>query len=249
MQNNNFQQKVSLVTGGLQGIGNAIAKTLQKRGDHIYIFDYIEKNDDRVKSLQEQGFEYVRVDVSSVESIENGFAQLPERIDVVVNNAGITKDGLAVRLKEPDWDHVLNVNLKGSFFIAQHAIKRMMRNKIAQPADARGYIINMSSIVALSGNPGQVNYVASKAGLCGVTKTLAHEYAGKNILVNAIAPGFIQTPMTDKLPERVKDIALSRIALKRFGTSEDVANLIAFLSSGSADYITGQTIEVTGGMQ
>ena len=155
-------------------------------------------------------------------------------------------------MREQDWDVVLDVNLKGAFFVSQCALKKMIKNSLPEtPINgqfARGYIINMSSIVAASGNPGQVNYAASKAGITSITKTLAQEYASRHILVNAIAPGFIQTAMTDKLGASVKEMALSHIALKRFGSVYDIAHVVQFLTSGQADYITGQVIEVSGGM-
>lgn len=238
----------AIVTGGVQGIGHSIAETLNNQGACIHIFDCLAPDSPQVAKLIAQGYHYHQVDVTSVNAIQQGFLAIPGPIHVLVNNAGITRDGLAIRLKEQDWDNVLSVNLKGSFFCAQEAIKRMIRQEIIPGTQARGYIINISSIVALTGNPGQANYVASKAGIIGITKTLAQEYASRNILVNAIAPGFIQTAMTDKLPEAVKAQALTRIGLKRFGSPQDIANLVAFLSSGNADYITGQVFEVSGGM-
>ena len=225
--------KRALVTGGLQGIGRAIVETLQQRGDQVTVFDVAEPSDDRVAALQQNGITYHQVDVSNIASIQDAFSKI-DTIDILVNNA--------------DWDSVLNVNLKGAFFVAQNALKKMLKNPLAQPSHARGYIINISSVVAAFGNPGQVNYVASKAGLTSVTKTLAREYGARNIVVNAIAPGFIQTPMTEKLSDQVKEMARQRIALKRFGTPDDVAHLVAFLTSGKADYITGHVIDVTGGM-
>ena len=246
-----FTSKTALVTGGLSGIGRATVDLLAARGDTVFIFDYVPENDQRVRELRggyPPGIFYIQTDVSKTDSIESGFQKLfsilEERglsLDILVNNAGIARDTLAIRLKEQDWDAVLDVNLKGAFFCAQQALRRMIRSK-------KSYIINMSSVVGIVGNPGQVNYAASKAGLIAVTKTLAKEYAGRNVLVNAIAPGFIQTPMTDKLPEKVKQEALSHIPLKRFGKPEDVANLILFLTSGNADYLTGQVFRVDGGM-
>jgi len=182
---------------------------------------------------------------SSVDSINKGFtklfAELNSTLDIVVNNAGISLDALAIRLSEEHWDKVLDTNLKGMFFCAQNAIKHMLKNKI-------GYIINISSIIGQRGNPGQVNYSASKAGVIALTKTLALEYGSKNILVNAIAPGFIETRMTSKLSEFVKQKVLERIALKRFGTADDIADLVLFLTSGNANYITGSVINVDGGI-
>lgn len=239
--------KHALVTGGLQGIGKAIVDQLQQRGDQVTVFDVADPSDERVTALQQNGITYHQVDVSNIASIQDAFSKI-NSIDILVNNAGITKDNLAIRMRESDWDSVLNVNLKGAFFVAQCALKKMIKNPQPENAHARGYIINISSVVAAFGNPGQVNYVASKAGLTSVTKTLAREYGARNIVVNAIAPGFIQTRMTDKLSDSVKDMARERIALKRFGTPDDVAHLVAFLTSGKGDYITGHVIDVTGGM-
>lgn len=232
----------SLVTGGARGIGKAIAQQLHDRGDRVFVFDCLQQTEADVQELLEQGIGYIHVDVSSVASIKAGFERLhAETLDILVNNAGITKDNLAVRMSEQDWDSVLDINLKGSFFCAQEALKRMIKQD-------KGYIINISSIVGLEGNPGQVNYAASKAGLVAMTKTLAKEYASRSVLINAIAPGFIQTAMTEKLPSAIKQKALDIIPLKRFGAVEDIASVVVFLSSGKADYITGQVIEVTGGM-
>ena len=239
----------SLVTGGVQGIGFVIAKKLLLRGDQVFVFDHLPENSQVVQNLKDLNIQYFKVDVSSVESIKNGFDQLfnfldnqlNKNLNLLVNNAGVTRDTLAIRMSEPDWNVVLDVNLKGTFFCSQQALKCMIK----QP---KSYIINISSIVGIHGNAGQANYAASKAGIIALTKTLAQEYAGRNVLVNAIAPGFIQTNMTEKLPESAKQMALAHIALKRFGDSDDVANLVDFLTSGKADYITGQTIELTGGM-
>lgn len=237
----------SIITGGVQGIGKSIVSKLLSRGDNVYVFDRLSNSDELATEIQQLGAIYIQADITSTPSIKAAFDQVfaqlgNTNLDLLVNNAGVTKDNIAIRLSETDWDLVLNVNLKGTFFCTQQAIKKMMR----QP---KGYIINISSIVGIHGNPGQANYAASKAGIIALTKTLAQEYGSRNILINSIAPGFIQTKMTDKLPEDVKNIALQHIALKRLGTPEDVANLVIFLSSGNADYITGQTIEVTGGMR
>jgi 3-oxoacyl-[acyl-carrier protein] reductase len=244
-QSSNLVCKNVVVTGGLRGIGRAIAERFLSRGDTVFILDYISPADERVTSLS-QGIFYIQVDVSDVASIESGFEKLDsllsgKTLDVLVNNAGIARDTLAIRLKENDWDAVLDVNLKGAFFCSQQAIKRMMR----QP---KSYIINISSVVGIVGNPGQVNYAASKAGVIAMTKTLAKEYAARNILVNAIAPGFVETKMTEKLSEKVKQEAQKHIPLKRFGAPDDIAKVIEFLTSGQADYITGQVIHVDGGM-
>jgi 3-oxoacyl-[acyl-carrier protein] reductase len=236
----------ALVTGGLQGIGRTIVKKLLARGDTVFVFDIVSSEDQKVKELQQKGVTYFSVDVSNVNSIEYGFTQLyaflnGQNLDILVNNAGITRDTLALRLKESDWDMVLDVNLKGTCFCCKYAIKRMMRQK-------KSYIINMSSIVGRTGNIGQVNYAASKAGIISLTKSLSAEYGSRNILINAIAPGFIQTDMTIQLSDTVKEEILRRISLKRFGMPDDVANVVVFLTSGNADYITGAVIDLNGGM-
>jgi 3-oxoacyl-[acyl-carrier protein] reductase len=245
----------SLITGGARGIGRAIVEQLITRGDRVFVFDCIDSHNPEILKLQELGVAYFHVDIASLESIKNGYSQLftildtqnqssqahNTNLDLLVNNAGITKDNLALRMSETDWDMVLDVNLKGAFFCAQQALKRMIKQE-------KSYIVSISSVVGLSGNPGQANYAASKAGLIAVTKTLAQEYASRNVLVNAIAPGFIQTPMTDKLSEPIKQEIINRIALKRLGTPQDIAHCVDFLSSGKADYITGQVLEITGGM-
>ncbi|MBD3273009.1 SDR family oxidoreductase [Candidatus Dependentiae bacterium] len=239
----------SLVTGGIQGIGKNICEELKKRGDNVFIFDILPLEHEKVIKAKKEGFYYFQVDVSSLDSIKKGFLDLfniintfPNKaLNLLVNNAGITRDNLAIRLSESDWDAVLDVNLKGAFFCCQQAIKKMMRQK-------KSYIINISSIVGINGNIGQVNYSASKAGLIAITKTLAVEYGKRNVLINAIAPGFIQTDMANKLSKDIKNKILERITLKRFGTTQDVANLVSFLSGGKADYITGEVIELNGGL-
>ncbi len=239
----------SLVTGGLRGIGQSIAQTLKERGDNVFIFDVLSPDSEQVLKIKRDGFFYFKVDVSNIDSIKQGFADLFSQINLLknkelnllVNNAGITRDNLAIRLKESEWDAVLDVNLKGAFFCCQEAIKRMMRQK-------KSYIINISSIVGITGNAGQTNYAASKAGLIALSKSLAAEYGSRNVLVNAIAPGFIATDMTQKLSDDIKEKILQRISLKHFGSVQDVANLISFLSSGKADYITGQVIGLDGGL-
>lgn len=242
-------KKNSIVTGGINGIGSKIVSMLKKRGDNLFVFDILDDTHEKVLRVKESGINYLRVDVSDVDSIQNGFNSVfdlikkleNKNLDLLVNNAGITRDSLGIRLKESDWDSVLDVNLKGTFFCCQAAIKKMMRQE-------KSYILNISSVVGISGNPGQVNYASSKAGVIALTKSLAAEYGSRNILVNAIAPGFIQTDMTDKLPEKIKENILNRISLNRFGQPADVANLIDFLSSGNADYITGQVLVLDGGL-
>jgi len=229
-----------IVTGGASGIGRAIVAYVKQQGDTPIVIDCLAPDHEAVTLLKAQNIVYLRADVSSGDSVKEAFSCI-DRIDVLVNNAGIARDGLALRLSESDWDTVLAVNLKGAFLCSQQALKRMIRQD-------KSYIINISSIVGLHGNPGQANYAASKAGLIALTKTLAQEYASRNIMVNAIAPGFIKTPMTERLSLEVQENILARIALKRFGTPEDIAYLISFLISGHADYITGQVISLDGGM-
>jgi len=242
-------QRSVLVTGGLGGIGAAIVETFIADGDILFVFDCLDSQHATVKELEKKGGYYLHVDVTHVSSVQNGFTRMFEilqqkgiqGLDILINNAGITRDGLAIRMPEADWDTVLAVNLKGAFLCSSQALKKMMRQN-------KSYIINMASVVGLLGNSGQSNYAASKAGLIALTKSLAQEYAGRNILINAIAPGFIQTAMTDRLGPDIKKNILGRIGLKRFGTPYDVACLVKFLTSGNADYITGQVIIIDGGL-
>ncbi len=234
----------SVVTGGVQGIGRSIVEALVQRGDHVVVFDCAHEKALPAQELIAQGVDYLCVDVASTQAVLAAFEQLKKKNMqpyILVNNAGITRDGIALRTSEADWDSVLDVNLKGSFFCAQQALKSMIK----QP---KSYIINLSSIVGLYGNAGQAQYAASKAGLIGLTKSLAQEYGSRQVMVNAIAPGFIQTPMTDKLPDEIKQKTLEQIPLKRFGKPADIADLVMFLTSGHADYITGQVIVVSGGL-
>lgn len=237
-----------IVTGGIQGIGNAIVQRFLQQGDTVHVFDCVEITDSRVQDLTNLGVLYHQANISHLAEVKSAFHNITHPVHILVNNAGITRDNLALRMKETDWDDVLDINLKGAFFCTQEILKKMIRQEPITPNRPRGYIINISSIVGLTGNAGQANYAASKAGLIGLTKSLAQEYASRNILVNAIAPGFIQTTMTDKLPEPIKEQILQRIALKRFGTPDDIANMVTFLSSGQADYLTGNVFEITGGM-
>ncbi len=242
-----------LITGGLGGIGRGIIDLLVARGDRIFVFDCVDALDERVMQLTQRNIFYQNVNIADCAAIKNGFVEIDrilsgQSLQVLINNAGITRDTLAIRLQEPDWDDVIDINLKGSFFCAQQALLRMIKAPAINDHGTKGYIINMASIVGLKGNPGQANYAASKAGLIALTKTLAAEYAGRNILVNALAPGFIQTLMTEKLSDKTKEQILARIALNRFGSVEDVAHVVAFLTSGYADYITGQVISIDGGM-
>ncbi len=239
--------KNALITGAAQGIGKSIALAMAKEGANICIadvnMDAAESTAGEIKALGVNA-SAVRLDVSNQENVSEVFSAFKEEfgtLDILINNAGITKDTLLMRMKEADWDAVLNINLKGSFLCSKEAIKIMSKQR-------DGRIISISSVVAFMGNPGQANYSASKAGLIGLTKTIAREYAGRGIRANAVAPGFIQTAMTDILSDDVKTQMKNSIPLGEFGTPEDVANAVIFLSSKDADYITGQVIHVNGGM-
>jgi 3-oxoacyl-[acyl-carrier protein] reductase len=240
---------VALITGGSRGIGRVIALTLAGAGYDI-AFCYT-SNEEAAKEtateIEKTGVKAlpIKADVSNeadVTAMVQASKDTLGSIDVLVNNAGITRDGLLLRMSDKDISDVLNTNLKSAFYTTKAVLRDMMKNR-------RGKIINITSIVGITGNAGQSNYAASKAGLIGFTKSVADEYGSKGICVNAIAPGFIETEMTDKLPEEVKAAYLERIGLKRFGTPEDVANVVKFLASSDSDYITGQVIEVTGGMR
>ena len=239
--------KIALVTGGARGIGQYISEELAKQGAHVFLGGTnIEVAEKTAESIRNSGGSAtaVRLDVTRSEEVQSVFSKIANEhklLDILVNNAGITKDGLLVRMKEDDWDQVLAVNLKGAFLCGQQAVKHMMKQK-------QGAIVNISSIVGLSGNFGQANYTAAKAGLIGLTKTMAREGASRGITVNAIAPGFIDTEMTRALDEKIKAQLLQEIPLGRFGTPEDVAYSVAFLVSDRARYITGQVIGVNGGM-
>jgi 3-oxoacyl-[acyl-carrier protein] reductase len=234
--------RTALVTGASRGIGLACARALAESGARVILAAR-----DRARleeaSAQIPNSTWVELDLSSQDSIKAAFAQAAKdaRIDILVNNAAITKDGLALRMKKDDWDAVIATNLTGAFFAIQQVLHGMMK-------DRWGRIINISSIVGETGNPGQSNYVASKAGLIGLTKSLAQEMASRNITVNAIAPGFIETDMTAALSDDLKSKMLEHIPLKRFGRAEDIAAAVRFLASDDASYITGHVLDVNGGM-
>lgn len=240
--------KVALITGGTRGIGKEIACTLAEENYDI-IINYRTENEELMKLKKEIEQKRVRClllkgDVSNFEDCKKLVEEAINRmnhIDVLVNNAGITKDMLLMRMKPEDFNEVINVNLIGTFNMTKNVINYMMKER-------KGRIINVSSVVGISGNAGQTNYSASKAGIIGFTKSLAKEVASRNILVNAIAPGFIQTDMTNILKENVKDEIAKTIPLKRMGTAKDVANVVKFLVSEDSSYITGQVIQVDGGM-
>jgi 3-oxoacyl-[acyl-carrier protein] reductase len=233
-----------MVTGGAAGIGRVTAECFAKEGAKVAICDVNpEAGESTAKALgPEASFE--KVDVANSTSVSNWVKSVADKygqIDVLVNNAGITRDGLIMRMKEDDWDAVINVNLKSAFNCIKAVSKFMMKQR-------SGRIINLASVVGVTGNPGQANYVASKAGMIGLTKTVAKEIASRGITVNAVAPGFIETDMTAVLSDNVKEAMLSTIPLGRAGTPEDIADAILFLASDKAAYITGQVIHVSGGM-
>lgn len=243
-----LKDKVAIVTGGTRGIGRAIALKLADNGANIVInYRNSDKEAEELKAiLEEKGVKVltVKCDISNFEDSKNLMDKCKEvfgKIDILVNNAGITKDTLIMRMKEQDFDSVIDVNLKGTFNCAKHASAIMLKQRF-------GKIINMTSVVGIAGNAGQVNYAASKAGVIGLTKSLAKELGSRGITVNAVAPGFINTDMTASLSEKVKEEASKNIPLKRLGDPEDVANLVGFLASDAANYITGQVINVDGGM-
>ena len=232
--------KTAIVTGGGRGIGEAIVKKLDAEGIQVAILD-CQPADDLSRQLKNPS-KVISVDVSSPESVRSAIKEVVDewgRLDILINNAGITKDGLAIRMSDADWQRVLDINLTGAFYCAREALKVMMKQR-------EGVIINISSVIGMRGNMGQANYAAAKGGLIALTKTLAKEMAERNIRVNAIAPGFIDTEMTKKLPQGVKDEILKRIPLKRLGTIDEVAELVAFLTK--AEYITGQVIVIDGGL-
>jgi len=235
----NMTNRTAFVTGASRGIGRACAKALGEAGARVIL---AARN---AAKLEEVAYEIpgamcIAIDLASQESIKEAFAKAGN-VDILVNNAGITKDGLAMRMKKDDWDAVLATNLTGAFLAIQQVLPGMLKQRW-------GRIINISSIVGETGNPGQSNYVASKAGLIGLTKSLAQEIASRTVTVNAVAPGFIETDMTAALSEDVKNNLLTHIPLRRFGTVEDVAAAVRFLASEEAGYITGHVLDVNGGM-
>jgi 3-oxoacyl-[acyl-carrier protein] reductase len=242
-----FQGRASIVTGASQGIGKAIALELSKEGVEVVLVDIqkekLEEVADEIRKNKGKVAVY-GADVSrpdEVAEVVEAVVQSSKKIDYLVNNAGITRDNLLMRMKEDEWDSVLKVNLKGVFNFSKAVIRNMINNRY-------GRIVNISSIVGLIGNAGQCNYSASKAGVIGFTKSLAREVASRGITVNAVAPGYIDTPMTESLPETVKQKFREWIPVKRFGTPEEITHAVKFLLSDEAAYITGQVINVNGGM-
>ncbi len=240
-----MSSKVAVVTGGTRGIGKAIVERLLKDGFVVVFTGRSEESVAKAMEGSPNGAKGCACDVADVTAVRALFEQVLKdygRIDVLVNNAGITRDGLVFRMKPEQWDEVLNTNLKGAFLCAQSAARPMIKNPEG------GRIINISSVIGLMGNAGQANYAASKAGLIGLTKSLAKEFASRNILVNAIAPGFIETDMTAVISEELKKKIHADIPLGRMGTPEQVASVCSFLAGPDSSYITGQVLTVDGGM-
>jgi len=244
----NFEGKTVLVTGSTRGIGRAIAEEFAKHRANVVVSGTVEEKAQEVANLLAQNYGVktlgVGMDVSNPQSVEEAFKKIHstfEGIDILVNNAGITRDTLFLRMKLEDWQKVLEVNLTGTFLVTKQVVRHMTKKRW-------GRIINITSVVGFTGNVGQVNYSTTKAGLVGFTKSLAKELAPRNILVNAVAPGFIETDMTETLKEEIKEEYKRRIPLGRFGKPQEVARVVLFLASPMADYVTGEVIHVNGGM-
>jgi len=241
---NNLEKKNIIVTGASGGIGNAIIKRLYEAGANILA------SGTRIEKLEElkKNFENIKIlkfDISQNDKIEefigNATSELGGSLDCIVNNAGITQDNLAIRMNLEEWQKVININLTSTFLMSKFAIKKMLKNK-------SGKIVNITSVVGHTGNLGQANYTASKAGIVAMSKSLAIEYAKKNININCISPGFIKTAMTDKIDENFKEVIISKIPSARLGEPDDIANAVLFLSSDQSNYINGETLHVNGGM-
>lgn len=239
--------KIAVVTGGARGIGQAVATTLAREGADVVVADMeASRCEETVNLIQQAGRKALALGVNvgewdQVKSMADRIVQEWGRIDILVNNAGITRDGLLMRMKEEDWQAVLQVNLTGTFFCSKAILPTMSKQR-------SGRIVNIASIVGAIGNIGQANYAASKAAVIGLTKTVAREYAGRNVTVNAVAPGFIDTAMTQQLSPEIKEALLNQIPCKRLGQASDVAEAVCFLSSDKAGYITGHVLHVNGGM-
>jgi len=250
----NLKGKVAIVTGAARGIGAEIAKKLAACGADVAVCDLkAEWCEETVKALEALGVRALGIGVNvavtaEVDACVREVIEKLGRVDIMVNNAGITKDGLLMRMSDDDWDAVMNVNLKGTFLFTRAVARPMMKNKAADGSQAGGSIINIASVVGIMGNAGQANYTASKGGVIALTKTTSKELGSRNIRCNAVAPGFIQSKMTDVLPEDVKKSYMDMIPLKRFGTAEDIAKAVVWLASDDAAYVTGQIISVNGGM-
>jgi len=250
MNHLDFTGKVVLVTGSSQGIGAVIATEFAKHHAVVVLNYPTEKEMPSAQTVLESLLPFspssiaLQADVRSAESVENMIQTIIKqfgKIDILINNAGITKDQLLIRMSDAEWQSVIDINLTGTFQCSRAAIKEMMKKRY-------GRIISISSIIGLTGNAGQANYSASKAGIIGLTKTIAREYGSRNITANCIAPGYIQTPMTDQLAENVKQAFLEKVYIKRFGLPADIANAALFLASDLADYMTGQVLVLDGGL-
>ena len=243
----NLKDKIAIITGSARGIGFTIAESFAEKGAKVIILDlFQEAVDEAVKTITDKGFQAIgyAANVTESDAIGNIFKEINKefgKIDILINNAGITRDGLLMKMKEADWDAVINVNLKGTFICTQKVCRYMMKKRA-------GVILNIASVIGIMGNAGQSNYAASKGGIIAFTKSSAREFASRNIRVNAIAPGFIETEMTANLPKEVVDRYLQGIPLHRMGNPKDIADLCLFLASDEAGYITGQTINVDGGL-
>ena len=237
----NLENRVAIVTGGAQGFGLAITKRFIESGARVLIWD---KDTEYLNKVDLKNTQKIEVDVSNYKSVENAFAESlthENKIDILINNAGITRDGLIMRMNESDWNEVIDINLKGAFNTIKAVSREMMKKR-------SGRIINISSIVGLKGNSGQANYSAAKAGLIGLTKSTAKELASRSITVNCIAPGYIETDMTDKMPSNLKEELSKKIPIGKIGQPHNIASAALFLASDEAEYITGQTISVDGGL-
>ena len=241
---NDLKDKNIIVTGGSGGIGNSIIKKLSDQGANILASG---TNSEKLESLKSkfENIQILKFDISQTEKIEefieSATNKLGGKLDCIINNAGITKDNLAIRMSLEEWKRVIDINLTSTFLLSKFAIKKMLKNR-------KGKIINITSIVGHTGNLGQANYTASKAGIVAMSKSLAIEYAKKNININCISPGFIKTAMTDKIDEKFKEIIISKIPSARLGEPEDIANAVIFLASDQSNYINGETLHVNGGM-
>jgi len=239
----NFKNKKILITGATGGIGNALVKKFSSLEGKILATG---TNEEKLNNLKKNfpDIDVLKFDISNHSEIENFIEEVSSKIngfDILVNNAGITLDNLSLRMKNEDWQKVIDINLSSTFYMCKYAIKKMLKNKY-------GRIINITSVVGHTGNLGQANYSASKSGIVAMSKSLAIEYAKKNITINCVSPGFIETNMTEKINESFKEVLLSRIPMSKLGTGDDVSNTVAFLASDLASYITGETVHVNGGM-